>query len=141
VPHSKNAIGLGDAQRSGCAIDLDAGQCAALRCVGGADPGKLGRRKLDAGAIEADELAAAAAQRQRVDIGRQVLSVDLEIGPRPGPAIKTMGHCTGDAVLCMCARRDGGEREWGEPGRGQLSVLPARRLPLRRARILQADAP
>jgi hypothetical protein len=57
----RTALGFGDAQRAARAIDLDAGQRAALRRVGGADPREVGRRKLDAGAIEADELATAAA--------------------------------------------------------------------------------
>jgi hypothetical protein len=74
----EHAVSLGDAQRSGGALDLDANERAAYRGIYGADPVVIGRRKLDADAIETLEFSAALAQRKRVDLGPVLFTAERE---------------------------------------------------------------
>src|SRR3954447_19193228 len=90
------AVGLCDAERAGCALDLDADDRAAHRGVGGADPVVVSRRKLDAGAVDPLELAVAFADRERVDLGAVLLAGQREAGPRPRPAREAVRNSTGD---------------------------------------------
>ena len=111
------------------------------RRVAGTDPVEVGRRKLDAGAIETNEIAAAAAHGQSINVGCPRLAIDAEGRVRPCPAIEAVRHRCGHAILCVRLGRHRRQGQRRKSGHDELPILPARLLPFPGSGITRRDAP
>ncbi len=127
----EDAVGLGDAQRAGRALDLDPDQRAAERREGGADPVVVGRRERRRGAVEPSKLPPPRRTRQRIDVGGPVLA--RRRGKVACDQAQREKACAIAPVtpLRACAfAAIAGSDSGGRPGQDQLAVLPERLLPI-----------
>ena len=139
----EHAVGLGDAQRAGRALDLDADQRAAHRRVDGADPVVVGGRKFHARRDRCARICrrpcARPAHRYRPG---PLFAGDREGRARPCPAREGVRHRPGHEIARMRAlAASAGNASGAKARHDELPILPARLRPFLGASDRSARCP
>ena len=138
----EHAVGLGDAQRTGRALDLDADQRAAHRGVGVAALVIVGRRKFDADPIDARRTCRLRLRtRQRIDLGAILFAAERKARTRPRPAGEAVRDGAGHQIARMRRRGQCRQRQRRQAWHDELPIFPLRLRPIPGARIVRRDAP